>query len=88
MSKKPNPELIDKENPEWTKKMLTEARPASEIVPEIVETQRRGRPPKSDKKRQLTLRLSPEVIEYFKSSGPGWQTRMDEALKEYVEAHR
>ena len=88
MSKKTNPELIDEENPEWTKKMLKQARPASEVVTKVVEAHRRGRPLKSDKKRQLTLRLSPEVVDYFKSSGPGWQTRMDEALKEYVESHR
>ena len=88
MSKKTNPELIDEENPEWTKKMLKQARPASEVVPKVVEAHRRGRPLKPDKKRQLTLRLSPEVVDYFKSSGPGWQTRMDEALKEYVESHR
>ena len=88
MSKKTNPELIDEENPEWTRKMLKQARPASEVVHKVVEAHRRGRPLKSDKKRQLTLRLSPEVVDYFKSSGPGWQTRMDEALKEYVESHR
>jgi uncharacterized protein (DUF4415 family) len=88
MSKKKNPELIDGENPEWTKKMLKRARPASEVVPKVVESHRRGRPLKPGKKRQLTLRLSPEVVDYFKSSGPGWQTRMDEALKEYVESHR
>ncbi len=88
MSKKTNPELIDEENPEWTKQMLKQARPASEVVPKVVEARRRGRPLKSGKKRQLTLRLSPEVVDYFKSSGPGWQTRMDEVLKEYVESHR
>ena len=88
MSKKKNPELIDEENPEWTKKMLKQARPASEVIPKVVEAHRRGRPLKSGKKRQLTLRLSPEVVDYFKSSGPGWQTRMDEALKEYVKSHR
>ena len=88
MSKKTPPEFLADETPEWTKKMLKQARPASEVVPKVVEAHRRGRPLKSDKKRQLTLRLSPEVVDYFKSSGPGWQTRMDEALKEYVESHR
>jgi len=58
------------------------------MVPNIVAAHRRGRPVKEDKKRQLTLRLSHEVVDYFKSTGAGWQTRMDDALKEYVEAHR
>ena len=82
------PESIDEENPEWTTKMLKQSRPASEVLPKVVEAHRRGRPLKSGKKRQLTLRLSPEVVDYFKSSGPGWQTRMDEALKEHVESNR
>jgi uncharacterized protein (DUF4415 family) len=88
MSRRPNPELIDDENPAWTEEMIREARPAAEVVPKIVEAHRRGRPVKEDKKRQLTLRLSPEVVDYFKSTGSGWQTRLDEALKEYVETHR
>ena len=45
-------------------------------------------PGKKSKKVLLSLRYSPEVVEYFKSSGEGWQTRMDEALKEWVAAHR
>jgi uncharacterized protein (DUF4415 family) len=36
----------------------------------------------------LSLRYSPEVVEYFKSTGEGWQTRMDEALKQWVAARR
>jgi uncharacterized protein (DUF4415 family) len=45
-------------------------------------------PGKKAKKILLSLRYSREVVEYFKSTGEGWQTRMDEALKEWVEAHR
>jgi len=88
VSRKPNPELIDEENPEWTEEMVREARPATEVAPKIVAAHRPGRPLKEDEKRQLTLRLSPAVVDYFKSTGPGWQTRINEALKEYVEAHR
>ena len=35
----------------------------------------------------VTVRYSPEVVAYFKSSGEGWQTRMNDVLKEYVELH-
>lgn len=45
-------------------------------------------PGKKLKKVLLSVRYSPEVVEYFKSGGEGWQTRMDEALKEWVAAHR
>ena len=46
---------------------------------------RRGRPPVGDRpKQQVTLRLPAEVLAYFKASGAGWQTRMNEALCEWV----
>ena len=47
---------------------------------------RRGRPPMAAPKRQVTLRLSPEVLDHFKAGGPGWQTRIDEALKQAIVA--
>jgi uncharacterized protein (DUF4415 family) len=31
------------------------------------------------------VRYSPEVIEFFRSTGEGWQSRMDDVLKQYVE---
>jgi uncharacterized protein (DUF4415 family) len=42
---------------------------------------RRGRPPKTDTKQQVTLRLSPDVLEPFKASGRGWQTRIEDTLR-------
>lgn len=45
-------------------------------------------PGRKARKVLLSVRYSPEVVEYFKSTGEGWQTRMDEALKEWVEARR
>src|SRR5207244_8206071 len=46
---------------------------------------KRGRPPVGDEaKQQVTLRLAPKVIRYFKQSGEGWQTRLNETLEEYV----
>ena len=45
-------------------------------------------PGRKAKKILLSVRYSPEVVEFFKSTGEGWQTRMDEALKDWVEAHR
>lgn len=49
---------------------------------------RRGRPPGTGRKAQTTVRISKEVLEFFRATGPGWQTRMDEALKQYVAANR
>ena len=48
---------------------------------------RRGRPPLEDPKVSTTIRLSKDVIERFKAGGPGWQTRIDEALREWIRKH-
>jgi uncharacterized protein (DUF4415 family) len=48
---------------------------------------RRGRgPQKAPVKQRITIRLSPEVVEHFRASGPGWQNRVDEALTKLVQA--
>jgi uncharacterized protein (DUF4415 family) len=44
----------------------------------------RGRPRTETPKRLVSVRYSPEVITYFKSTGDGWQARMDGVLREYV----
>ncbi len=49
---------------------------------------RRGRPPASVTKERITIRLSRDVVERFRASGDGWQTRMDAALKEWLKKHR
>ena len=47
----------------------------------------RGRPKIENKKLLVSVRYSPEVVAYFKSTGEGWQSRMDSVLREYVERH-
>jgi uncharacterized protein (DUF4415 family) len=44
----------------------------------------RGRPKSASKKLLLSVRYSPEVVAYFKSTGEGWQSRMDGVLRNYV----
>ena len=44
----------------------------------------RGRPPLDSKKMLVSVRYSPEVLAYFRSTGEGWQSRMDGVLREYV----
>lgn len=47
----------------------------------------RGRPKSANPKQLVSVRYSPEVLEYFKSTGEGWQSRMDGVLREYVTRH-
>ncbi len=48
---------------------------------------RRGRPKSDAPKVPINIRLSPDVLERFKASGPGWQTRIDAALRDFIEEH-
>ena len=61
--------------PEWTDEMFdrAELRIGDTII-------RRGRPPGSTK-TQVSLRLDKDVIAAFRAQGPGWQSRMNEALR-------
>jgi len=45
---------------------------------------RRGRPPVAKPKVSTTIRLSQDVIDHFRAGGKGWQTRIDEALREWI----
>ena len=83
MSKSPPPAAYD-DNPEWTEADFARARPADEVLPPAIAAalvkRGRGRPAGSDKE-QVTLRLDREVLDRFRAGGPGWQTRMNEALR-------
>lgn len=47
----------------------------------------RGRPKSSIVRERITIRLEPEVVQQFKASGPGWQTRMNAALVDWLKTH-
>ena len=45
-------------------------------------------PQKAPVKQRITIRLSPEVIEPFKQTGAGWQTRVNRALEDWLRNHQ
>ncbi len=71
------------DNPEWTEEDFKNARPFAEVFPELAESIRRarGRPAVEKPKRQISLRLDPDVIDAFKATGKGWQGRINEVLR-------
>jgi uncharacterized protein (DUF4415 family) len=84
-----NPSRPDVENPEWTKEDFRRARPALEVLPkEVVEAIRRYRgqrgPQKSPTKELISLRVDRDVVAAYRATGPGWQTRANEALRAYA----
>jgi len=81
----------DQDNPEWTAAEIRRARPALEVVGEVfgkearAELRRgRGRPPKESRKVNQTLRLDADVLEAYRKEGRGWQTRINEVLREHM----
>jgi uncharacterized protein (DUF4415 family) len=51
-------------------------------------TRKRGRPAGSGQKEQVAIRLDRDVLTAFRADGPGWQTRVNEALKDWLAAHK
>jgi uncharacterized protein (DUF4415 family) len=73
------------DSPELTKADFAKAKPFAEVFPDLSASIRRGRGPnKAPTKKQVSLRLSPEVIQHFKKGGKGWQSRIDETLQRVV----
>ena len=71
----------DPDNPEWTARDFRRAKPFAVAFPALAESRRGRGPQKEPTKVAVSLRLTRAVVERFKAGGPGWQTRMDKALK-------
>jgi uncharacterized protein (DUF4415 family) len=75
------------DSPELTDEELASARPAAEVLPNaffdhVDEVRRgRGRPALEQTKQTITIRLDPDVIEHYRSSGRGWQSRINDDLR-------
>ena len=48
---------------------------------------RRGRPKSDSRKQALTVRYDADVVTAFKATGKGWQTRMNDALRDWLKTH-
>ena len=95
MKRKANPELLDDENPELQADWFAKAKPAAQVLPEIFGAQtatrmlkpKRGRPIQTETKQHVNIRLDADVLSAFKHQGPGWQTRMNSALRDWLSTH-
>lgn len=75
---------------ELTATDLRQFKPAAEVLPpDVLKSmgiKPRG-PQKAPTKQATTIRLSPDVMAAFKATGTGWQTRIDNALKDWLRTH-
>lgn len=95
MPRKPNPELIDDDVPEATDEWFKKARPAKDVLPGLVGRSaakellkpKRGRPVSASPKEHVNIRLDADVLSAFKGTGSGWQTRLNNALRDWLRTH-
>ncbi len=83
MAQRPDPYLIDDDNPEWTEADFAAARPAREVLhPELYAKLVAGMAAApAPAPVSVTLPLDPRIVDRFKQSGPDWQDRIAETLK-------
>lgn len=70
-----------------TDEMIKEMKPTSQF-PELGCLVKMGRPVSENPKKAVSIRLSPDVLSSFKATGRGWQTRIDNALRDWLKEHR
>lgn len=83
MDKGPPPKGFD-DNPEWTEADFARARPAGEVLPaEVVAAfaKNKGGRPRGSNKEQVSLRIDSDALERLRAAGPGWQSRINEAVR-------
>jgi uncharacterized protein (DUF4415 family) len=72
----------DPDDGDVTDEQLAQARPFAEAFPELAEKMRLGgRPPLAAPKQAVSIRLDRDVVEKFRATGPGWQSRINDILK-------
>ncbi len=76
----------ENENPEWTEADFAAAKGPESLPAEMLaafpNTKKRGGRPAGSNKQAVSLRLDRDVIEKFKATGPGWQSRINDALRQ------
>ena len=78
--------MVDLDNPEWTKEDFARAVPFSGLpldLQRVLSNRKRGEQ-KAPKKVPVSIRLSPDVVQAFRSSGAGWQARVDDILRAHI----
>ena len=71
----------------WDNAVVVQKGGAKAVTAALQAKRSRGQQ-KNPVKLPVSIRLSVDVVEYFKSTGQGWQTRMDEVLRDYVNSHK
>jgi uncharacterized protein (DUF4415 family) len=60
---------------------------ATILMRETIAKRRVGRPTGSGNKEQVAIRIDKDILSSFRAAGNGWQTRMNDALREWLNTH-
>ncbi len=84
----PEPDLTDRDNPEWTEDDFARAVGPDQLseVELAAFPRSRGRPKSAAPKAPISLRLDAQVVQHLRAQGAGWQTRVNDALAELIAA--
>ena len=93
--RKPDPEMLDDDAPEVTGEWFKTAVAAKDVLPKLMGDAasaemlkpRRGRPPLAQPKKHVNIRLDADIVQSFRRTGAGWQTRLNDALREWLRSH-
>ncbi len=69
------------DNPEWTDEELATAKPLEHFLPELAASLARTRARRSPPRAKVTLDLDKAVVDHFRSTGKGWESRMGDVLR-------
>jgi uncharacterized protein (DUF4415 family) len=92
----PTSRTPDPDNPDWTEDDFRRAKGPESLPAEVLAAfpntvarlaRTRG-PGRKPRKRLQTMRLDPDVLDYFKGEGPGWQARINAVLRAAMERGR
>lgn len=94
--RKIQPDSPDDDAPEADAAWFARARPAAEVLPSLVGeadaasllAPRRGRPKSAAPKAHVNIRIDVDVLDAFKRTGAGWQTRINHALRAWLEKEK
>ncbi|MGS0742888.1 BrnA antitoxin family protein [Glaciimonas sp. GG7] len=82
----------DPDNPELSEEFFKNARPAREMLPPELYAALTAKPPRGRPKAEATkvftaIRLDADLLDAFKATGKGWQTRVNAALRQFITEH-
>ena len=72
------------DNPEWTRKDFAKAKRFDEVFPDLARTSRRRGKQKTPTKKAVSVRLNTDVLDAYKASGAGWQSRINSDLRKVM----